>query len=307
MFALCHHRAVIAVALALSAVAGELVAERVDVARDDGVLTAPPGTGDDSSARAGMVLIPAGDYAPLIRSKDEPERIAVPAFWLDARQVTNGEFLEFVQAHPQWRRSAVSPLFADTGYLADWVGDLELGPRAPVNAPVVRVSWFAARAFARVQGKRLPTTAEWERAAAAGFSTVNGASEPGFTAHILAWFTKPTPATLPEAGAGRANYFGVRDLFGLVWEWVDDFNTAMVTGESRADTGLERDLFCGSGAAGARDPSDYAGFMRAGYRSSLRANYAVPNLGFRCAADSVSESRSNAGETPAVPGNASRL
>ena len=60
---------------------------------------------------------------------------------------------------------------------------------------------------------------------------------------------------------------------------------AMVTGESRADTGLERDLFCGSGAAGARDPSDYAAFMRAGYRSSLRANYAVPNLGFRCAVD----------------------
>jgi formylglycine-generating enzyme required for sulfatase activity len=248
-----------------------------------------------------------GDYAPLIRSKDEPERIAVPAFWLDARQVTNGEYLEFVQAHPQWSRSAVSPLFAETGYLADWAGDLELGPRAPVHAPVVRVSWFAARAFARAREKRLPTTAEWERAAGAGFSTVNGASEPGFTAHILAWFTKPTPATLPEAGAGRANYFGVRDLFGLVWEWVDDFNTAMVTGESRADTGLERDLFCGAGAAGARDPSDYAGFMRAGYRSSLRANYAVPNLGFRCAADSVSESRSNAGETPAVPGNASRL
>ena len=230
-----------------------------------------------------MVLIPEGSYAPLIRAQDEPERVPVAAFWLDARPVTNSEFLAFVRANPQWRRSAVSPLFADAGYLADWKSDLELGERAPPNAPVIRVSWFAARAFARAQGKRLPTTAEWERAASAGFTTVDGATEPGFKAAVLAWFTKPTPATMPDAGSGPANVFGARDLFGLVWEWVDDFNTSMVTGESRADTGLERNLFCGAGAAGIRDPSDYAGFMRAGFRSSLRANYAVPNLGFRCA------------------------
>ena len=229
------------------------------------------------------VLVPAGSYAPLLREKDEPERVAVEAFWLVVRPVTNAEFLAFVRAHPTWRRSAVSPLFADTGYLADWAGDLELGPNAPAAAPVVRVSWFAARAFARAQGKRLPTTAEWERAGAAGYSVAVGASEPGFAAEVLAWFARPTRTPLPDAGSGRPNFFGVRDLFGLIWEWVDDFNTAMVTGESRADTGLERNLFCGAGTVGARNPSDYAAFMRAGYRSSLRANYAVPNLGFRCA------------------------
>jgi formylglycine-generating enzyme required for sulfatase activity len=84
-------------------------------------------------------------------------------------------------------------------------------------------------------------------------------------------------------GSGQPNYFGVRDLLSLVWEWVDDFNTALVTGESRADTGLERTLFCGAGAAGARDLENYPAFMRAGMRSSLRASYVVPNLGFRCA------------------------
>jgi hypothetical protein len=88
---------------------------------------------------------------------------------------------------------------------------------------------------------------------------------------------------LPVAGSGRANAFGARDLLSLVWEWVDDFNTSMVTGESRADSGLERTLFCGAGAAGARDPSDFPAFIRAGFRSSVRANYTVPNLGFRCA------------------------
>ena len=236
-----------------------------------------------AAAPAGMAFIPAGDYAPLLRMKDEPERTSVAAYWLDIRPVTNAEFLEFVRAHPQWRRSRVSPLFADRGYLADWAGDLELGPAAPADAPVVRVSWFAARAYAKAAGKRLPTTAEWERAASAGFTMPIGASEPGFSRGVLAWLARPTPSPPPPAGAGRPNFFGVRDLHGLVWEWVDDFNTAMTTGESRADTGLERNLFCGAGAAGARDLTDYAAFMRIGMRSSLQANYAVPNVGFRCA------------------------
>jgi len=58
-----------------------------------------------------------------------------------------------------------------------------------------------------------------------------------------------------------------------------------VTGESRADGSLDRGLFCGAGAATARQRDDYPAFMRAGYRSSLRADYDVPNLGFRCARD----------------------
>ncbi len=231
----------------------------------------------------GMTLIPTGTYAPLVRSQDETAEVAVPSFWLDAVPVTNAEFLAFVQANPKWRRSAVSPLFADRGYLGDWAGDLELGPLAPPAAPVVRVSWFAARAYAQSMGKRLPTTAEWERAAAAGFAGPAGSTEPGFQSALLAWVTRPTPQPLPNVGSGRPNFFGVRDLHGLVWEWVADFNTAMVTGESRGDTGLERNLFCGAGAAGLRDPSDFPAFMRIGFRSSLRASYAVPNLGFRCA------------------------
>jgi formylglycine-generating enzyme required for sulfatase activity len=58
-----------------------------------------------------------------------------------------------------------------------------------------------------------------------------------------------------------------------------------VTGESRADGGLERNLFCGSGSVSAKDREDYAAFMRLGFRSSLGASYTVPNLGFRCAKD----------------------
>ncbi len=231
-----------------------------------------------------MVLIPEGEYLPLLRGKDEPERVRVPSFWLDAHAVTNAEFLQFVNAQPKWRRSRVSPLFADKGYLGDWTGDLELGANAPGEAPVVRVSWFAARAYAAWAGKRLPKTAEWERAAAVGFRGENGVDEPEYRSAALGWFSQPTPQPLPPAGLGRPNLHGARELLTLIWEWVDDFNTAMVTGESRADTGLERNQFCGAGAAGARDLTNYPAFMRAGLRSSLRASYIVPNLGFRCAA-----------------------
>jgi formylglycine-generating enzyme len=241
----------------------------------------------DGAGETRMIRIPAGVYVPIFRGKDEPERVAVPAFLIDERPVTNAEFLAFVRANPKWRRDAVSRLFADEGYLAHWAGELELGALAPAEAPVVRVSWFAVRAFAQWSGKRLPTTAEWERIAAVGFASENGASEPRFTNTALAWFARPMPSPLPAVGLGEPNQYGVRDLLSLVWEWVDDFNTAMVTGESRADTGLDRTLFCGAGAADARDLTNYPAFMRAGMRSSLRGTYVVPNLGFRCARDAT--------------------
>lgn len=252
-------------------VGASLVAEPIRFAEDDGAGVSP------------MALIPAGVYEPILRGKDEPARVDVAAFRLDVRPVTNAEFLAFVRAVPKWRRSQVSPLFADGEYLSHWSGDLDLGPGAPAQAPVVRVSWFAARAFAAWAGKRLPTTAEWERAAAVGFTSETGASEPAYRRAALGWFAQPTPDPLPAAGEGPPNLHGIRDLLTLVWEWVDDFNTAMVTGESRTDTGLERLQFCGAGAAGARDLENYPAFMRAGLRSSLRASYVVPNLGFRCA------------------------
>jgi formylglycine-generating enzyme required for sulfatase activity len=91
------------------------------------------------------------------------------------------------------------------------------------------------------------------------------------------------PAVLADVSTARPNFHGARGLHGLVWEWVDDFNTAMVTGESRGDSGLERDLFCGSGSVGARDTGNYAAFMRQALRSSLKANNTTTSLGFRCA------------------------
>ncbi len=238
-----------------------------------------------ASASAESVLIPAGKYRPLFRGKDDAKEVSVRAFRLDATPVTNGEFLEFVRAVPKWRRSQVNRLFADTKYLRDWAGDLELGTACDPRQPVTWVSWFAAKSYAAWKGGRLPTTAEWELAAGAGFATANGAKEREFTVALARWSSTPTPAVMPVVGAGRANFFGLHDLHGLVWEWTSDFNSALVSGDARGDSGLERGLFCGAGAVGASDPSNFSAFMRFGFRSSLKAAYTVHNLGFRCAYD----------------------
>lgn len=234
-----------------------------------------------------MVTIPAGIYVPLFRTTKDSAQVNVAAYRLDERPVTNAEFLAFVTANPKWRRSLVSRLFADSSYLENWAGDLAPGANAPPNSPVVRVSWFAARAYARWVGKRLPGTAEWELAAGAGYTRPDGKNDEQLNRDLYAWLARPVPAVQAAVAQGRPNFYGARDLHGLVWEWVDDFNTAMVTGESRADAGLERDLFCGAGSVGAKDTSDYAAFMRMALRSSLKANNTTTALGFRCAKDLV--------------------
>ena len=231
-----------------------------------------------------LVTIPSGIHLPLYPGKDEPDQLEVPSFLMEAHQVTNRQFRAFVWAEPKWRRSNIPALFADAGYLREWTGDLEFD-EALADAPATHVSWFAARAFAKWAGRRLPTLAEWEYVAAASEVAAFGREESGYNQAILDWYSRPMPPVLPAAAKGTPNYYGLLNLHGLVWEWVADFNTALVTGESRGDSGLDRNLFCGSGSIGAADPSDYAAFMRFAFRSSLEADYAVTNLGFRCAAD----------------------
>lgn len=228
-----------------------------------------------------MVSIKGGVYTPMYRVGNQKE-VKVQPFLIDPYLVTNKDYLEFVRANPKWRRSKAKRLFAESDYLKNWKGDLEFDPDL-ADRPVVYVSWFAAKAYAKWKGKRLPTQDEWEFVARADEHQVDATHDVAFRNRILDWYGQPTPERPGRVGTMGKNLYGVHDLHGLVWEWVGDFNSVLITGESRQDNGIDRGLYCAAGSVGTADPSDYAAYMRYAFRSSLRANYTVKNLGFRCA------------------------
>ena len=76
-------------------------------------------------------------------------------------------------------------------------------------------------------------------------------------------------------------------MFDLIWEWTDDFNSILTTGDSRSGQYEDKSLFCAGGATSATDILNYAAFMRFALRTSLKADFTVANLGFRCARDTV--------------------
>jgi sulfatase modifying factor 1 len=236
--------------------------------------------GHYQSSPEGMVRVDEGVYQPLYVSPGNADGSSVMAFFIDIDPVTNVQFLEFVTENPRWKKSLVSPLFAEPSYLQRWASDTDIGT-AGENQPVTNISWFAAKAYAQWKGNRLPTIAEWEYVASAGMNTPFGSQETDYEKRILELTNRAIPNPLPEVGASDANYWGVRDLHGLLWEWVSDFNSMLITGESRADASLERKLYCGSGVIGASDFTDYAAFMRFAFRGSVSAAYANLNLGFR--------------------------
>lgn len=227
--------------------------------------------------------IAAGRYRPIFAAEVADSGLAVGAFLLATLPVTNAEYLRFVKANPEWQRSRVARVAADSSYLRHWSGDVVLGANAPLTSPVVHVSWFAASAYARWVGGRLPSTAEWELAASRFRRTF--ASADLLSARVLAWNGASTPNTQPAVGQGIVSDDGVGDLHGLVWEWVDDFNAVVTSGESRGDSGPDAGLFCAGGAALSADPSNYASFMRYALRGSLRGSYTLATVGFRVAKD----------------------
>lgn len=234
-----------------------------------------------------MAHIPSGTYRPLFKadatgSAPQPVR----AFLLDRTPVTRAEFAAFARAVPRWRRANRRQILADEGYLASWPADDDPGPGPDI--PVTEVSWFAARAYCAAQGKRLPTTAEWEYVARASEDAPDGSNDPSYLARILGWYARPAGG-VPTQPVGRwRNYLGVYDMHGLVWEWTEDFNEFITTGESRSGGEAEEDLFCGGGAVNASEEAkaNYAAFMRSAFRGSLKGTYVGKGLGFRCARDS---------------------
>ena len=228
--------------------------------------------------------LPGGGFRSVLRYEDTGGAVKVAPFALQRLPVSNADFLAFVRANPDWRRGTAPVLFAEPRYLQHWAGPLDLGATLP-DQPVVNVSWFAAQAYCEAQGARLPTWSEWEYAAAADETRADARSDPAWRERILAWYSQPSNRPLAKVGQGPADVHGVRDLHGLVWEWVEDYSAMLVSADNREQGDPDNLRFCGAGALSMDDRENYAVLMRVAMLSALQAEDTTGNLGFRCARD----------------------
>ena len=197
----------------------------------------------------GMVLVPAGDV------NLAGGRSPVPAFLIDAHEVTNAEFMRFVSAGGYrnasfWpeslniagakvTRDAALAKFVDrTGVHGprDWSGGSF--PAGQGDHPVVGVTWYEAQAFARWAGKQLPTLAQWRRAAVGGGAIENYPwGSDATTAEQRANFGTSSNRPVGSYPSGLSP-FGCADMAGNAKEWLRDNNESGrygVTGGSWMD------------------------------------------------------------------------
>jgi iron(II)-dependent oxidoreductase len=201
-------------------------------------------------AVTGEVLVPGGRFSmgtsvePWALDNERPAHdVDVPAFFLDAAPVTNARYAEFIAdggydrprfwSADGWRHRVEAGLTAPMHWRRDDDGwaYTRFGATTPVrpDEPVVHVCFHEAQAFARWAGRRLPTEAEWEKAAR--YDPVSGRSrrypwgdEPPGPGHANLGQRHLSPAPVGAYPDG-ASPLGVHQLIGDVWEWVDtDFH-----------------------------------------------------------------------------------
>jgi formylglycine-generating enzyme required for sulfatase activity len=257
-----------------------------------------------------MAFIPGGSF--LMGSEhgfafERPvHRITLGPFWIDKHEVTVSQFSRFVQEMgyitdaESFGISAVFDVEAGAWRMvegADWRHPEGPGSAAMPDEPVTQVSWNDARNYAAWAGKRLPTEAEWERAARGGSDqkTYSWGEEllPGGR-HAANLWQGPFPARNDrEDGYLRRspvkayppNAFGLFDMAGNVWEWCGDwfsesYYTTEVSYEPKgSEVGVERVIRGGSWMCS----QSYCRGYRVASRSHATPDSAMNNLGFRCA------------------------
>ena len=238
--------------------------------------------------RAPMVEIPSGSFPMGVPpgdrdgGRDEYPRheVLLDTFWIDQFEVTNGRYIEFVKS--AGHRVPQNPTNPTRNL---WQGDSiteSLAERAVIN-----VDWFDADAYCKWAGKRLPTEAEWEKAA-------KGTSDRRFpwgnvepTAKHLnynqRWIGEKTLMPVGSYEAGKSPY-GVYDVVGNVWEWVNDWYDARYyeKSPSKNPTGpQEGTKKVIRGAGWQNETPTVRIFTRVDSDPTMRNE----STGFRCAAD----------------------
>ncbi len=184
-------------------------------------------TGKDGAT---MLLIPAGPFPMGVPpgdrdgGRDEYPRheVDVDAFYMDRYETTNGRYLEFVKATnhrvPQNPKNATRNLWEGVSI-----------PHSLTDRPVVNVDWSDADAYCKWAGKRLPTEAEWEKAAKGNhdwrFPWGNVEPTAKHLNYNQQWIGEKTLMPVGSYEAGKSPY-GIYDMAGNVWEWVNDWYDA---------------------------------------------------------------------------------
>jgi formylglycine-generating enzyme required for sulfatase activity len=222
-----------------------------------------------------MVLVPAGDF--LMGAEDglpdaRPQRrVFVSSYWIDRYEVTNAEYRQCVQSGacqvPKDQTSFDDPQHA--------------------QHPVTNVTWAQARAYCQWRGRRLPTEAEWEKAARGtdGRRYPWGNSEDGIKRLKESQARASTNGTVQVGSqAEQLSPYGVYDVVGSVWEWVKDWYAEdyYAGAPSRDPQGPLRGSFrVFRGGDASQGPLE----LRVSYRGWDEMTYWGPTLGFRCAMD----------------------
>ena len=264
----------------------------------------------------GMVLIQGGEF-DMGATRGHPfegpvHRVRVDNFYLDETEVTNRQFASFVEATGFVTESEKQ---ASSGVFDPAVGEWTLvegaswrhpeGPGSTVDgredSPVVHISWNDADAYARWAGKRLPTEAEWEYAARGGLkdSVYPWGDQllPDGRHRANVWQgTFPLRDELLDGFGGIApvkrfppNGYGLYDMAGNVWEWVQDWYDPGYYGHSPQknpsgpSSGKERVHRGGSWMCS----ENYCQGYRVAARQKTTPETALNNLGFRCAANAL--------------------
>ena len=200
---------------------------------------------------AGMVLVPAGNFtmgSTVGYAGEQPvHTVYLNAFYIDKYEVTNAQFKSFIDAGGYTNQAYWSAAGWSERTSGGWAlpyywtaGTYHSGPAWP-NFPVNGVSWYEAEAYANFAGKRLPTEAEWEKAAGGTDQRTYpwGNSIDGSRANYWAsgdpYDNNSTPAGFYDGRLHPSPLFqttnspspyGAYDMAGNVWEWVADWYDA---------------------------------------------------------------------------------
>ena len=246
----------------------------------------------DRKFSTNMVVIPAGEFqmgCKVVNLEDRCERVEQPlhtvyldAYIIDKYEVTNNQYAQCVAAgacDPPLIINAASrsPYFEDPIYK---------------DFPVVWVSWHNANDFCNWAGKRLPTEAEWEKAARGGDNRRGypwGNSNP--TCTLLNFKDTEGYCVGDTSQVGRypdgASPYGVMDMAGNVWEWVSDwysvsyYHTYPANGWPTNPQGPEEGIFKVLRGGSWRIDADG---VRSSFRLGGSPDHGYDNDGFRCAA-----------------------